>query len=476
MELPIIEYLIKLEESNVASFHVPGHKNGKIFKNFNHLFHKLSSIDTTEIPGNDNLHYPTGIIKDSLEIAKEVFKSNETFYLINGSTSGIYSMIMAVTSPGDKIIINRNCHQSVIHACVLGELSPIYVYPNIDLKTGIPLEICPEEIEKQILSNMDAKAILITYPTYEGVASDLKKIAEITHKYDKILLVDEAHGAHLGLSDDLPMTALECGADVVVQSTHKTLSALTQGAMLHVQGNKIDIDKLKFMLRMHQSSSPSYILMASLEFAVMMYKNYGPALMNRLLLNIKDFQKSMLDISSIGLYTVNLKGQHNIFSHDSTKLFLYSKDNEFSGIWLETHLRDKYNIQMELSNLNGALAIASIANDKNDFDKLLNALYNLDKQKSGKVRVSSYLNSYPTVYQKLKPREAIYSQKRRIEVKRSIGHISGEFITPYPPGIPLIIPGEVITEEVVQYLFHGLKTGINIVGLKDKMFEYIEVI
>lgn len=477
MNLPIIDYLIKLDESKVTSFHVPGHKNGKIYPMYKYgeFFSKLGHIDTTEIIGTDNLHNPTGIIKDSQEIAKEVFGSKETFFLINGSTSGVYSMIMATTSPGDKIIVNRNCHQSVIHGCILAELRPVYVYPEIDYARGIPLGVSPEEVEKLIRQNMDAKAVLITYPTYEGVASDLKKIADIVHKYDKILLVDEAHGSHLGLSEILPKTALQCGADIVVQSTHKTLPALTQSSMLHVQGNRIDMDKLKFMLRVHQSSSPSYILMGSLEFAVMLYKQYGQALMGDLLSSIEQFKRELGHIKSIELLTYNSKIHSNNYTIDPTKLYISSR-NRFSGVWLETYLREKFNIQMELSNLNGVLGVTTIANDQDDFDNLLRALYSLDNLDVDSSNKLDRVSIYPPVEQRCTPREGLYRQKKSVELKNSVGLVSGEFVIPYPPGIPLVVPGEVISKEIIQYILMAISQGISIVGLKDKTLKFIEVI
>lgn len=476
--LPIIDKLIALEKSGVASFHVPGHKNGKIFNrlNYSRFINKLGFLDITEIIGTDNLHNPQGIIRDSQQMAKEVFKSKETYFLVNGSTAGIYSMIMATTSPGDKIIINRNCHQSVIQACILGELQPIYVYPEIDLNRGIPLGISPEEVEKLILLNMDARVVLITYPTYEGVASDLKKIGEIVHKYDKILLVDEAHGSHLGLSKDLPKTALECGGDLVVQSTHKTLPAFTQGAMLHVQGNRVNTDKLKFMLRMHQSSSPSYMLMASLELAAMIYKDHGQDLMTELLLNINKFKKKCESINSVSILGNEMIGKHHIFDIDLTKLYISFEKKGITGVWLEEYLRKNFKVQMELSNLNGVLGISSIANEEADFLKLFQGLQSLDKLGNKRDKELLTIPNYPEVQQKYTPREGFYKQKKTVEINSSSGLISGEYVIPYPPGIPILVPGEVISEEVTQYMKIAIKYGINIVGLKDKENKFIEVI
>ncbi|SCX79895.1 aminotransferase class I/II-fold pyridoxal phosphate-dependent enzyme [Alkaliphilus peptidifermentans] len=477
-QVPIVDQLINLKKQDIVSFHVPGHKSGNIYSRFNYKNFKqvLVDIDTTEIPGTDNLHKSDGCIKEAQLRAAEVFSSEETFFLVNGSTSGIYSMIMAATKPGDKVIVGRNCHQSVINSIFLGDLQPIYIYPEVDKHQGIALGISPCSIERLIQDNPDVKAVLITYPTYQGIACSLKKISDIVHKYDKILLVDEAHGAHLGLSNRLPDTALKCGADAVVQSTHKSLPALTQSSMLHIQGNRIDRDKLRFMLRMHQSSSPSYILMASLDMATMIYKSKGKQLMEELLENIEYLKIKLQKVVGLDILGEEIVGRNYVEAVDPTRLWISMQQYNVSGHQLEQQLREKFHIQMELSNLYGTLAITTIGNQKRDFDRLYKGIYEIGKGlkviKSEKTSYSSY--STPKVV--YSPKEAFYSNKMTLPIDNSEGFISGEYIIPFPPGIPLVIPGEVISNEIIQNLKAMKEEGIEILGLKHNNCEYIDVI
>ena len=474
----IIDQLIKLHKQDNTSFHMPGHKNGKIFDSFNYRGFKemLPYLDTTEIPGTDNLHKPMEVIKKSQGRASELFKSEETFFLVNGSTAGIYSMVMAATNPGDKLIINRNCHQSVINATILGNCTPIFINPEMDPHQGFALGMAPETVEEAIKQYPEAKGVVITYPTYHGVACDLKKIAEIVHKYDKILLVDEAHGAHLGLSTKLPPTALECGADVVVQSTHKTLPSFTQSSMLHIQGNRLDRDKLKFMLRLHQSSSPSYLLLASLDLAIMIYETQGKYLMEALLENIEKFNNSAIKQNIIKINNQVKIGHKNIYAIDPTKIWISLQHKNISGHQLEGRLRKHYSIQMELSNIYGALAITSIGNTQGDFDRLFHALEGISKEK-GNSRISEF-PPYTFMIPKAAytPHQAIYQPKRYIPLEESEGCVSGEYIIPYPPGIPLLIPGEVINNEIIQYIKVMHKEGMEIVGIKDETYQSIAVL
>lgn len=473
----IIDQLLELRKQDIASFHVPGHKNGRIFKDFDYKgFMKLiPALDTTEIPGTDNLHKPDGVIREAQRKASEVFKSEETFFLVNGSTSGIYSMIMAATEPGDKVIVNRNCHQSVINATILAKCIPVFVSPEVDPQQGIALGINPEAVEKAIKENPEAKAVVVTYPTYHGIACDLKKIRELVHKYDKILLVDEAHGAHFGLSKQLPPTALECGADAVVQSTHKTLPSFTQSSMLHIQGSRIDTEKLKFMLRLHQSSSPSYLLLASLDLAVMIYEARGKALMEKLLGEIARLKDKL---KGCGVKNTDYTGiEHKgIYAIDPTKLWLSLQHRNITGYQLEKRLRGDFCIQLELSNIYGALAIATIGNTKKDFDRLAYALDKVSSEEgSSKIMdLPEYSNELPiSAYS---PHQAIYMAKKDVPLDESEGEVSGEYIIPYPPGIPLLIPGEVISREIIKYIRAMQGAGMDIVGIKDEALNKIAVL
>lgn len=473
---PIIDRLLTLNKENIVSFHVPGHKNGRTYGEFSYKNYQdiLYNLDTTEIPGTDNLHNPKDVIMESQKRASRVFNSEETFFLVNGSTSGIYSMIMASTCPGDQILIDRNCHQSVINASILGDLRPTYIYPHIDIEKGISLGICPEDIERELIKNKDIKAVVLTYPNYYGITCDLKKIGEIVHKYDKILLIDEAHGAHLGLSKSLPDTALGCGADAVVQSTHKTLPSFTQSSMLHIQGDRIDREKLKLMLRIHQSSSPSYLLLSSLDFAVHIYETEGPYLMEKLLENMDYLRHELSKIDRIDMMGREIVGSCGVKDIDPTRLWFGIKG--ISGYELEERLRGEFKIQVELSNHYGVLAIGSIGTKKEDLDQLLDAVYRIAQEDLFEETREEKNYSYKVPKQIFTPREALYRPKRKILLKESINKISGEYIIPYPPGIPIIIPGERINHETLEYVSKMVAEGKEILGLKDISCQWIEVL
>ncbi|MEJ8553931.1 aminotransferase class I/II-fold pyridoxal phosphate-dependent enzyme [Tepidibacter sp. Z1-5] len=466
---PIINKLNDIKNSEIISFHVPGHKNGKIFDRLGYSDFKNSivNIDTTEIPGTDNLHSPEEIIKKSQDIASKVFKSDQTFFLVNGTTCGIQAAIMAVCSLKDKIIVNRDCHQSVINTCILGDIEPIYVTPKIDMSSGISLGVKLDDIKRLIEEDEGIKAVLITSPTYYGINTDIKSISDYLHKKNKILIVDEAHGSHIGLNDRLGMSAIEQGADISIQSTHKTLPCFTQASMIHIKSDRVDINRLKSFLRMVQSSSPSYMLMSSIEMAVEIYSKHGKELMEELIYNIdktKDYIKKLKNI-----YLYNDKG------NDITKMYIITKNLKRAGYEVEDIFRQKYNIQVELSNPYGVLLICSIGNDKDDFEKLRQALKYIDNEIGDEDLLES---DYPNYIPKkaLNPREAFYSNRKSIPIEDSIGKICAEYIIPYPPGISLLSPGEIITKEVIEYVQKWKKIGMNVTGMDDKNLDFIKII
>ena len=464
----IIDELNNIVNNKLISFHVPGHKLGKIYDrlNYTNILNKIYSMDTTEIPGTDNLHSPEGIIKRSQKMASEVFNSDETYYLINGSTCGIQASIMSLCPPKSKIIVNRDCHQSVINACILGDIEPVYISSKIDKNTNIIKGIDIDNAIKVIDDNLDAKAIILTYPTYYGMTYDLNIVCEYAHKKNIAVIVDEAHGAHLGLSEKLPKTALEQGADIVIQSTHKTLPSFTQSSMIHIQGNRVNKEQLVSILKIIESSSPSYILMASLEIAVDIYNKYGIKLMNELLNNIDKLKKSFNKNNAIEFYDTD----------DKTKVFISAINMGLIGYELETILRQEYNIQVELSNYYGALLICTIGNDYEDFKRLEIALNEISKKyKSNKnIEKIDYPNNIPI--KKLTPREAFYKEKKSVKIYESVGKVSGEYIIPYPPGISLISPGEIITKDVIDYILFCKEKGMNVSGLKDSNLGQIQII
>lgn len=468
MKKTIINELREIVDKDLISFHVPGHKLGKIYDRLGYtpILEKMYKMDTTEIIGTDNLHLPEGIIRKSQQRASEAFKSDYTYYLINGTTCGIQASIMAICSPKDKLIVNRDCHQSVINGCILGDIKPVYINSNINKENNIINGVDINEVINVINSNLDAKAILLTYPTYYGCTYDLKTICDYAHNKNMIVIIDEAHGAHLGLSDELPQTALEQGADIVIQSTHKTLPSFTQSSMIHTKGNRVANNRLEVNLRMIQSSSPSYTLMASLELAVDIYINSGKELMNELLFNIYKFKDNIKNKIPINIYN----------DYDKTKIFIESKKLGLNGYKLEEVLRYKYNIQVELSNYYGVLLICTIGNISKDFDILEKALIDIYNKCNDEIYIEEIIYPKDIPIQALTPREAFYKPKKSVKIYESVGKISGEYIIPYPPGISLLSPGEIISKDIIDYILYCSKKGMSVNGIKDSSLEFIQII
>ena len=468
MKTPIINKLNNIVDDDLISFHVPGHKLGKIYNRLGYtsIIEKIYKMDTTEIIETDNLHSPDGIIKESQKRASKAFKSDKTYYLVNGTTCGIQASIMTVCSPKDKLIVNRDCHQSVINGCILGDVKPVYINSNINKKNNIIEGINIDEVINVIDSNLDARAILLTYPTYYGCTYDLKAICDYAHDRNMIVIVDEAHGAHLGLSYKLPKTSLEQGADIVIQSTHKTLPSFTQSSMLHINGNRVDNNKLEMNLRIMQSSSPSYSLMSSLELAVDIYINNGKELMKELLVNIDNFKDSIKDNIPIDIYN----------DYDKTKIFIESKKLGLTGYKLEEILRYKYNIQVELSNYYGVLLICTIGNVSSDFELLKKSLIDIYDKYNKDIFLEEVIYPRDIPIQVLTPREAFYKPKKSVKIYDSIGMISGEYIIPYPPGISLLSPGEIISKDIIDYVVYCNQNGMSVSGMKDSKLEFIQVI
>lgn len=468
MSTPIIKALSKIVDDRIISFHMPGHKKGVIYETlgYKHILNNIYRLDTTEIPGTDNLHSPEDSIKNSLDIARKAFKSDNTYYLVNGSTCGIEAAIMAVASPKDKIIINRDCHQSAINACILGDVNPIYIKPTTNKESNVLEGVTFENVKKVIDENLDAKAVFVTYPTYFGHTFDLEYLCNYAHDKNMLVIVDEAHGAHLGLSDKLPRTALSQGADVVIQSTHKTLPSFTQSSMLHIKGNRVDKNKISSMLRITQSSSPSYLLMASLDIAVDIYVNEGQCLMEKLLSNIDKFKNDLKGLKYIKIYE----------AQDDTKIFLNTKNMGITGYDLEIILRENYKIQVELANYYGVLLISTISNKKEEFDVLRDALFEIEDKYRRETILKDIEYPLSIPEKKLNPREAFYTDTKSVKIEDSIGKVCGEYIIPYPPGISLVSPGEIITREVIDYILYCKEKGMNVSGVQDRNLENIVIL
>ena len=478
---PIFYSLIKHSKKKAVSFHVPGHKMGKGFNPLGKkVFKEIMNIDMTEITGLDDLHQPEDIILESQKNAARIFRSDHTFYLINGSTSGNLAMILATCKPGDKIIVQRNVHKSVINGLFLAKAEPIYIFPEIITSLEIPGSIQISDLENLLKKHGDIKAVFIMNPNYYGIGIDISEMADLVHKYRIPLLVDEAHGAHFGFHPQFPKSSIDMGADVVVQSTHKTLSAMTMGSMLHVNSNLIDIDRIKLFLAIVQSSSPSYPIMASLELTSNWIENEGKNLWKKQLLAINWLYERTRSLKNICIIE---KINDNHYK-DPLKVIIQSKTTKLTGFEIQ-HLLEEDGIFTELADFNNVLAIISFGNKFKDIARLKKSLIKIDSKLSkllvanGKVENSPlkmdkyYINNKGSV---VTLEKVLYSQYKSRPLYASIGEISYEMVIPYPPGVPIISYGEEITKEAVDYLIELKNKGVKFQGVKDKSLKYIRVL
>lgn len=478
-ETPLFDALQEYVKRDTLPFHVPGHKKGvgidKEFKNF--IGENPFKIDVTVFKLVDSLHHPTGPIKKAQELAADAYNSDASFFSIHGTSGAIQAMILAVVNDGDKIIVPRNVHKSVTSGIILSGATPIFMEPEIDKKLGIAHGVTPKTVELTLKENPDAKAVLIINPTYYGVATDIKKIADIVHSYNIPLIVDEAHGPHLAFSRELPMSALESGADICAQSTHKIIGSLTQGSLLHVKSKYVDPKRVQQILNLLQTTSPSYILMASLDCARRQVALEGNELLKKTIDLCKYTRSEINKIPGFYCFGEEALGTPGSHSFDPTKITISSRELGITGFELDMMLSDKYHIQMELSDFYNVLAVGSFGDTKESMDKLLSALNEISREYYGKRDPIQDFLDIPSIPRKLlTPREAFYSNKTSVPLTNSIGEISGEFLLAYPPGIPVLCPGEEITQEIVNYVHDLKRANLYVQGTEDNTVENIKIV
>ena len=478
-ETPIFSVLKDVYAARkVIPFHVPGHKQGlgveKEFYDF--MGPNPFKIDVTIFEMVDGLHSPKSHIKRSLELAADAYGAKESFFCINGTSGAIQTMIMSAVKAGDKILVPRNTHKSVNAGVILSGAQPIYMTPEIDVENGIAHGVSPETVERTLRENPDAAAVLIINPTYYGVATDLREIVRIVHEYDIPLLVDEAHGPHLRFSKELPISAMEAGADACAQSTHKLIGAMTQGSMLHIQGDRLNGGNIRQILSLLQTTSPSYILLASLDCARKQIALEGKELIKKSIDRANYLRKEINKIDGFKCFGVEILDGMGKHSFDPTKISVSAKDLGYTGYQLERIFVDKYNIQPELSDFYNMLLVTSYADADENIEKVISAIKDISSKTEVHKSVVSFKN-IPEIPEGVQiPRESFFSEKTRMLIKESIGFISGEFIMAYPPGIPIICPGERITEEIIDYVEDLKIAGLSVQGLEDSNLEYINVI
>lgn len=445
---------------------MPGHKGNPRFAGA--FLTDALSFDLTEVDGLDNLHHPQGLIAESQKKAARLFGAEESFFLVNGATSGIIAALCSVGSadPAGDILAARNSHRSFYSGLVFSGARASYLYPPTT-KEGFPGGILPQDVEEALYSNKSISAVYITSPTYEGFASDLKAISAIVHKHDKLLIVDEAHGTHFVFHPDFPDSALESGADIVIQSLHKTLPALTQSAILHVQGNRADRARLKEALSMLQTSSPSYILMASMSRCVDLLSEEADDLFQNYCRQLADFRGDFSGSGKIRLLGGELAGQYGIKAADPGKL-IFLTESGFTGKELSDRLRD-CRIQVEMHGSSHILAMTSICDTAPGFERLKNGLQEIAAGLRDAVPISRTERRLQFPALPVMPiRQASFSEKKSVPLTESGNCVAGEFIIPYPPGIPLVVPGEMITCETIESVLTCYDDEIPLVGMEKE--------
>lgn len=463
---PLYNALKEYYTKGAVPFHMPGHKLGRGLPG--EFAGNLAALDVTEIPGTDNLHHATGVIRQAQELAAEAFGSDRTYFLVNGSTCGIYAMISAMCRPGDTLIVARDCHKSVINGMLLAGVRPVYIMPEFDSRFGITTAITAENLEKALLANPNASGVLLTRPNYYGICCDIEKAASIVHSFNKILAVDEAHGSHFRFGSGLPVCAMDAGADICVQSAHKTLPAFTQGAYLHVASGRVDAEKLEYFLQVHQTSSPSYMIMASLDVARSIMQNEGDKLLDALIDNIERNKAALPKSDAFTFIDGNTITQ---FRTDPSRIAVNTENLGISGYEAETDLLRTYNLQIEMSDLFNIVCIATIADTPETLSYLFLCLEKLAASRRGGHRYISgcFKQCIYSPWQQMEFVDVIQSKSEWVLLSKAAGRISKGIVAPYPPGIPAVCPGEVISPEVIAYIGGIVQAGGNVNGLKDNL-------
>lgn len=476
-KLPLLEGILKYTKEGNISFCMPGHKQGLGFletKIGEEFYNNILQLDITEVDGVDNLHHPEGIIKESLELLKNFYGSKKSYFLVNGSTSGNLAMIFSNFKEGDKIIVERNCHRSIFNGIIMRKLKPIYIRNKISKNYGAPMSIDMEHFLSLLKDNSDAKGILITYPNYYGICTDLETIIEEARKYNIKVLVDSAHGAHFGVNKRLPESAVKLGADMVVTSSHKTLPSLTQTAYLHIN-NIEDMEKADFYVGSFTSTSPSYILMCSMDYARFYLEEYGEKAYEKLINTANRFKDLINELSWLRILEENDLVEETANSEKYHFLdlsrFVISVSRGLSGNKLLSYLRSK-GIQCEMSDHRNVVLIFSPFNKEDDFESLSQALRECDPDSLKEQDIDIQQIHIPKSM--LLPYEAFEREKVEITIEKVLGHICGKAVVPYPPGVPILNPGELIDETSINMIKYYLEQKATVLGIEDNMLTVVK--
>ena len=486
---PYFQALLEYVDSGVQPFHTPGHMQGHgmdaAFREF--IGDNICAIDLTPMPGIDDLLQPMESIKEAQELAAEAYGADHTFFLVNGSTSGNQCMMMAAVNPGDEIAVPRNSHKSMLGGLVMSGAKPLYMQPAVDQDLHMDNSVTPETVARTLAEHPGVKAVYIVSPTYYGVAADLVAIERLVHGAGKLLLVDEAWGPHFNFHPALPISATEARADMCINSTHKMLSAFSQCAMLHQIGERVRLDRLKAVLKMFLSTSPNLPMVASLDVARKQMAVDGAALLSTTIELAQEVRQRLNAIDGVYCFGEEIQGREGVFDIDPTKMTVRVTGLGYTGYEASDLLRRRYNIQVELADLFNIVALFTIGTTRDAAERFVNAIEEMARDDrpldmyapSGVLeqrlkRGSYHLPAIPPM--RMLPRDAFLADTEFVAFRDSAGRICAETISPYPPGIPVLSPGEEITPDLIDYVRLELKAGVRIQGPFDDQLKNIRVV
>ncbi|MBP3310046.1 MAG: aminotransferase class I/II-fold pyridoxal phosphate-dependent enzyme [Ruminococcus sp.] len=472
---PIYEALRKFRKMRIVPFDVPGHKRGRGNMELTEfLGEDCMNVDVNSMKPLDNLCHPVSVIKDAEELAAQAFGAANAFFMVGGTTSAVQSMIMYACKGGDKIIMPRNVHRSAINALILCDAVPVYVNPDVNKELGIALGMSVTQVEQAIKENPDAKAILVNNPTYYGICSDLKKITELAHAHGMLVLADEAHGTHFYFGENFPVSAMAAGADLASASMHKSGGSLTQSSFL-LMSERINSDYMRQIVNLTQTTSASYLLLSSLDISRKRLALSGREIFAE---TVEMAEYARAEINSIGgyyAYSKELVNGDSVYDFDVSKLSVYTLPIGLAGIEVYDLLRDEYDIQIEFGDIGNILAYISVGDRKRDIERLISALSEI-KRRFGKSGTGMLTHEYINPIVSESPRRAFYAEKRSLPLDEAVGHVCSEFVMCYPPGIPILAPGELITHEIIEYIKYAKEKGCSMTDTEDINIERLNII
>ncbi|MCR5636439.1 MAG: aminotransferase class I/II-fold pyridoxal phosphate-dependent enzyme [Clostridiales bacterium] len=472
---PLYEALERFRRQRVVPFDVPGHKRGRGNPELAQLLgDKCVGLDVNSMKPLDNLCHPISVIYEAEKLAADAFGAEHSFFMVGGTTSSVQSMILSVCKANDKIILPRNVHKSVINALVLCGAIPVYVNPEVNNHIGISLGIKNSQLEQAIKQNPDAVAVFVNNPTYYGVCSDIKTIVKIAHEHNMKVLVDEAHGTHFYFGEKLPVSAMEAGADMSAVSMHKSGGSLTQSSLLLINKG-VNADHVRQIINLTQTTSASYLLMSSLDISRRNLALRGEESFKKVI-NMAEYARSEInDIGGYYAYGKDLIDGGSVFDFDTTKLSVFTRDIGLAGIEVYDLLRDEYDIQIEFGDIGNILAYISIGDRIQDIERLVGALADI-KRLYQKDHTKMFSREYLTPEVVATPQQAFYAEKESLPIDEAKGRICSEFVMCYPPGIPILAPGERITDDVIDYIKYAKEKGCSMQGTEDTAVERLNVL